>query len=227
MTAKVATASSATEAGAVVQAAPRRSRRAQVAIMGGLLLLAAGVAVAGRMLRPTPPLPVYGVVPTFSLTDQAGASFTNANMLGKAWVADFVFTHCTSTCPQLTKRMKQLEAALDAKGKGGGVRFVSFSVDPENDTPPVLSAYAAKAGADAPRWTFVTGPSDDVQKTIVDGFKVAIARTDTGGGDANILHGNWFAVGDAKGRVRGYYITETDDDMKVIVDDVVALEREN
>ncbi len=223
MTAEVSSAPQATGA----EVAPGRSRRKQIAILGGLMLFALGVAIVGRTFRPKPPLPLYGTVPTFALTDQSGASFTNADMLGKAWVADFVFTHCTSTCPTLTAHMKQLETTLDAKGKGAGVRFVSFSVDPENDTPPVLAAYAAKAGADAPRWTFVTGASDDIQKTVVDGFKVAIARTDRGGGENDILHGNWFAVGDARGRVRGYYIVENEDDMKVLVDDVTRLEAEN
>jgi len=221
------TAAAPSVTGAGADAVPTRSRRKQIAIMSGLLALAFGVALVGRMFRPKPPLPMYGTVPSFSLTDQSGAAFTNANMLGKAWVADFVFTHCTSTCPTLTKRMKELEAKLDAKGKGKGVRFVSFSVDPENDTPPVLAAYAAKVGADAPRWTFVTGPSDDVQKTIVDGFKVAIVPADHGVEPHDILHGNWFAVGDARGNVRGYYITENDDDMAVLLDDVVRLEAEN
>jgi protein SCO1/2 len=221
------TAAAPSVTGVGAEAVPTRSRRKQVAILGGLMLLALGVAILGRTFRPKPALPVYGTVPSFALTDQSGASFTNANMLGKAWVADFVFTHCTSTCPTLTARMKELETKLDAKGKGKGVRFVSFSVDPENDTPPVLTAYAAKVGADAPRWTFVTGASDDIQKTVVDGFKVAIARTDRGGGEHDILHGNWFAVGDARGNVRGYYITENDDDMAALLEDVIRLESEN
>ena len=88
--------------------------------------------------------------------DERGAPFANDAMLGHVSVVDFVFTRCPSSCPRLTARMGELQARL--KKDGSDARLVSFSVDPENDTPPVLAAYAAKAGAEPGRWTFVTGP---------------------------------------------------------------------
>src|SRR5262249_10817663 len=119
--------------------------------------------------------------------------------------------------------MKKLDAMLPDDVKNNA-RFVSFSVDPENDTPEVLAAYAKKAGADTSRWTFVTGPSQTMQETVVLGFKMTQQRMERGANDYDVLHGNWFVVGDARG-IRGYYPTETDDDLKAIADVVTRLAR--
>ena len=70
--------------------------------------------------------------------------------------------------------MGELQARL--KKDGSEARLVSFSVDPENDTPPVLAAYGAKAGAELGRWTFVTGSVNDIAAAVVQAQQVA-ART--------------------------------------------------
>src|SRR5271169_3584564 len=139
-------------------------------LFAGGLGLAVVLALVARSMRPRAPLPVLGQIPTFELTDQAGAPFSGDAMAGHVQVVDFVFTRCPSSCPRLTARMGELQARL-AKDRSDA-RLVSFSVDPENDTPPVLAAYAAKAGADLARWTFVTGPADDVTRAVVLGFKM-------------------------------------------------------
>jgi len=194
-------------------------RRAFVAIGG--LALALAVALVARSMRPRPPLPVYGQVPDFHLVDQRGAPFATASMLGHVSVVDFVFTHCRSSCPRLTARMGELQRRLGQDGSDA--RLVSFSVDPENDTPPVLADYAAKAGADPARWIFVTGPVDDVIRTVVQGFKVSAAKVTSDAGDNDVVHGDWFVVLDAAGRIRGYYPTEAPADFARLVDDVERL----
>lgn len=200
------------------------SRRRYVAVTAVLLALAAGLAITVRAMRPKPPLPVLAPMPQFTLTDQTGARFSAVDLASRhAWVADFIFTHCTQTCPRLTASMKKLDAMLPDDVKKN-VRFVSFSVDPENDTPDVLAAYAKKNGADPSRWTFVTGPSQPMQETVVLGFKMTDQRMERGANDYDVLHGNWFVVGDGQG-IRGYYPTETDEDLKAIADDVTRLAR--
>ena len=95
-------------------------------------------------MRPAPPLPVLGAVPAFHLVDERGAPLRERRpCAATSTVVDFIFTRCPSSCPRLTARMAELQARL-AKD-GSDARLVSFSVDPENDTPPVLAAYAAKA----------------------------------------------------------------------------------
>jgi protein SCO1/2 len=197
-------------------------RRAAVFIGG--LALALGVALVFRAMRPPPPLPTLGAVPAFHLVDEKGAPFETASMAGHVQVVDFVFTRCPSSCPRLTARMGELQGRL-AKD-GSDARLVSFSVDPDNDTPPVLAAYAAKAGADLARWTFVTGPVDDVTRAVVLGFKVSAAKVATGANDYDVTHGDWFVLVDRSGTIRGYYPTEADDDFARLVRDAERLDHD-
>jgi len=194
----------------------------RVVTIGGMALVV-GLALLARSIRPKPPLPVFGQVPAFQLVDERGAPYTAGSLQGHATVVDFIFTRCPSSCPRLTKRMGELQARL-AKD-GSGVRLASFSVDPENDTPVVLSQYATKAGADLDRWTFVTGPVDDVIKTVVQGFKVSAAKVARGAEDYDVTHGDWFVLVDRAGQIRGYYGSEDGSDVGTLVGDAERLER--
>ncbi len=194
----------------------------RVVTLGGMAL-AVGLALLARSIRPKPPLPVFGKVPAFSLVDERGATYTAGSLQGYTTVVDFIFTRCPSSCPRLTKRMGELQAHL-AKD-GSGVRLASFSVDPENDTPVVLSQYAAKAGADLDRWTFVTGPVDDVIKVVVQGFKVSAAKVARGADDYDVTHGDWFVLVDRMGQIRGYYGSEDGSDVGALVGDAERLDK--
>jgi protein SCO1/2 len=194
----------------------------KVVSIGGLAL-AVALALLARSIRPKPPLPVFSQVPAFQLLDERGAPYTVSSLQGHTTVVDFIFTRCPSSCPRLTRRMGELQARL-AKD-GSGVRLASFSVDPENDTPAVLSQYAAKAGADLDRWTFVTGPVDDVIKTVVQGFKVSAAKVARGAEDYDVTHGDWFVLVDRAGQIRGYYGSEDGSDVSTLVADAERLER--
>jgi protein SCO1 len=120
--------------------------------------------------------------------------------------------------------MADLQAML---GKDGDdARLVSFSVDPENDTPAVLAKYAASAHADPARWTFVTGNAEDVKEAVVRGFKMSAAKIARDADEYEVLHGEWFVLTDANGNVRGYYPTGTQEEMATLVHDLRRLERE-
>lgn len=184
------------------------------------------VSVVGYFTRQHPPprpLNVYGRVPTFQLVDQSGAPFTDGSMAGHVNVVDFVFTRCTTSCPRLTARMAELQGRL--AGEKSGARLVSFTVDPENDTPPVLSEYASRYGADPSRWSFVTGPVDAVKTAVVSGFKVALEKLPKGPNEYDVTHGDWFVLVDAHGNLRGYYTTDQPADVDRLARDVLRLER--
>jgi protein SCO1/2 len=104
------------------------------------------------------------------------------------------------------------------------VRLVSFSVDPENDTPPVLATYATRAGANPARWTFVTGPLDDLQRAVVLGFKMSAEKVATGANAYDVTHGDWFVLVDRAGDLRGYYRTTEPQDFDTLVADVTRLD---
>jgi protein SCO1/2 len=196
----------------------------RTAVFLGGLAVALAIALVARAMRPRPPLPVMGAVPAFHLTDEHGAPYESSAMTGHVSVIDFIFTRCPSSCPRLTARMGELQQRL-ARDRSP-VRLVSFSVDPENDTPPVLAAYAAKAGADPQRWTFVTGPLNDVTRAVVLGFKVSAVKVATGASDYDVTHGDWFVLTDGAGAIRGYYPTEENGDFERLVSDAERLANE-
>src|SRR5207248_11760628 len=86
----------------------------------------------------------YGSVPFFELTNQNGQQFGSAQLAGKIWIADFIYTMCPGPCPMISSRMSELQKPLEKTD----VRLVSFSVDPEKDTPEVLRRYAEKLQAE-------------------------------------------------------------------------------
>ena len=88
---------------------------------------------------------------------------------------------------------------------GTALRLVTFSVDPENDTPEVLAAYAHKYGANEARWTFLTGPLGEVETVVLRGFKIAMGKKETPEGILEIFHGERFVLVDAEGKIRGFY----------------------
>ena len=139
-------------------------------------------------------------LPAFALTDHTKQPVTRDSLLGKVWVASFMFTSCPTICPRLTGRLATLQ---DPLLESDDVRFVSFSVDPETDTPEKLAAFATKHGATSPRWLFVTGDPKVVDETVLKGFKMVLQRGQTGSVD--ISHAERFCAVDKKGHVRGLF----------------------
>jgi protein SCO1/2 len=175
-----------------------------------------------RQHNPGPALKVYGHVPTFQLQDQKGAPFNDGALTGHVSVVDFIFTRCASSCPRLTAQMAQLQGRLAQQNSGA--KLVSFSVDPENDTPPVLAEYGAHAGADPARWSFVTGPVDSMKAAVVSGFKLAMEKLPKGTNDYDVTHGDWFVLVDGHGDIRGYYTVDEAKDLDRLMSDIHRLE---
>ena len=147
-------------------------------------------------------LPVLGTIPEFYFTDSRDKKISRADLNGKVWVADFIFTTCTMACPVLTGNMNLVHKEFQ---NNDDVRIVSISVYPEYDTPEVLKKYASQYDANTNRWHFLTGPEENVQNVIKNGFKM-------GDYEDIIFHSEKFALVDQKGRLRGYYSgMETED----------------
>ncbi len=153
--------------------------------------------------EPVQSVPVWTTLPEFVLIDQDSQPYGSEQLRGRPWIADFVFTQCPGRCPMLTREMARIQNELHGKG-WNDVRLVSISVDPENDTPETLAAYAAKHGARTETWKFLTGQRDEIWSLGVKGFQLPIANTEDGL-DGPILHSNRFVLTDRQGRIRGYY----------------------
>lgn len=191
-------------------------------LIAGLLAVAL-VAILSRFQTPPPGLQRYGPVPSFTLTDQNGEPFSDTQLAGRVWLADFMFTRCRGLCPVLTRRMQEAAGAL--AGQEGWV-MVSFSVDPEFDTPEVLAAYAGEHQADTARWSFLTGPRQTVRDLSTEGFHLAVDDAPPGGGDP-ILHSQSIVLVDREGEIRGYYDALDPEEMARLPEDASHLLEES
>ncbi len=164
--------------------------------------------------------PVYYALPDFELIDQSGEAFDKGNLEGKVWVSNFMFTSCPSVCPMLTQRMSIIAGRV---AHLSDVHLLSFSVDPEVDTPEVLSGYAAGFGVDHAQWSFLTGDYEVMKGAIEEGFKVSmggpIDRKDLN----SVMHGTRFVLGDGEGNIRGYYDVETDEGIDLLIHEIQLL----
>ncbi|MBO8171251.1 MAG: SCO family protein [Bacillaceae bacterium] len=113
-------------------------------------------------------------VQDFTYTDQNGNPFGLSNLKGQVWIADFIFTNCTTVCPPMTANMAKLQEKL--KEAGVPVQIVSFSVDPNRDTPEAMTAFGEKFGADFSNWHFLTGYAfEEIQEFATTSFKTAVS----------------------------------------------------
>jgi protein SCO1 len=130
-------------------------------------------------------------------------------------VADFVFTTCTGLCPVMTEQMHEFQKLT----KDSGIQMVSFSVDPEHDTPAALTAYANMNKADLSCWHFLTGDKEMLWN-ISNSMKLAVGQ-----GDSNhqVMHSSHFLLVDGRGHVRGVYDYKNSGYLKQLVNDANAL----
>jgi protein SCO1/2 len=179
--------------------------------------------VIWSLKTPVPPkLPVLASIPSFRLTDQSGRPFGTIELEGKAWVASFIFTRCATICPAITARMARIQDRT--RNLGASFHLVSFSVDPEYDTPERLQAYARAHRASPRLWSFLTGPEAQVKEAVVEGLKVSMGREKGDDGRLEgIFHGSHFVLVDQRGRVRGYYDSEDADAVDRVVRDAGLL----
>ena len=155
-----------------------------------LFIAALGMSIFLYFNTQKKPLPVYGEVPDFSLTERSGRSFSKGDLTGKPWVASFIFTRCQDQCLIMNGRTKALHQALKS------IHFVSFSVDPVYDSPEVLRQYAERFDA-RDNWHFLTGDAKTINRLTT---SLKMNRI-----DEPMMHSVSFVLVDGKGRVRGYY----------------------
>ncbi len=156
-------------------------------------------------------LPHIGIVPAFQLVDQNGESYGSQQLLGKIWIADFIYSTCPGPCPLISSRMGDLQKPL----RDTDVKLVSFSVDPQHDTPAVLREYAAKLDAQPGRWHFLTGDKNTIYRLSREGFKLATAE----GGAEGPIHSTRLVLIDRSGMIRGYYdATDADAVTRLLAD---------
>ena len=162
-----------------------------------LVALATLLGCAGSV-RP-PDDDVSYPVKDFELTERSGRKVTKTDLLGKVWIASFVLTRCRDgKCQQVTQTMQRLQKEL---GSGKDVLLVTFTVDPDRDTPDELKQYADRHGADPEKWLFLTGEEDTIDRLMRSVYLRAGDRA-----KAEKEHGPRLVVVDKEGNMRGSYI---------------------
>jgi protein SCO1/2 len=145
----------------------------------------------------------YGSVPEFTLTERDGSLVSLQQLRGKIWVVDFIYTSCTDTCPLQSAMMAKLQQDYATKPD---FQLVSFTVDPERDTPQSLTTYATKYQADSKRWYFLTGQRDRIGRLVEEGFHLAVATFPSDTDPSGVIgHSPRFVLVDKDAHIRGYY----------------------
>lgn len=174
-----------------------------------LVLLAAGLLLGMWADSPDGPgpaaaLPDLGELPAFALVDQDSTAFGREDLAGRVWLANTFFTSCATVCPRLTANMAGLQERTADLGDELGL--LSVSVDPARDSPSRLAFYAAGYGADPGRWVFLTGPVDEANALVREGFRLAVQRVEGElPGVYDVVHAEKTVLVDREGHIRGYY----------------------
>ncbi len=176
-----------------------------------------------RTLNLIEPAPIWDAkgVGDFAFTERSGETVTRQDLLGEPWVVGFVFTRCAGPCPRVTGQMKQLADAL----KDVKFRLVTLTVDPDYDTPEVLTRYADFFDAPEDKWLFLTGDKAKLYRYVGESFKMPVQEME--GEDRQpgfeVLHTTNLLLVDAKGVVQGKYNALLPEDMAKLRRDVRKL----
>jgi cytochrome oxidase Cu insertion factor (SCO1/SenC/PrrC family) len=185
------------------------------------LKLGPGPQLSGWRQSPVEGLNRYGAVPEFVLLERSGKSISLTDLQGAIWIVDFIYTACRDTCPMQTAEMAKLQEQLKDDAT---VRLLSISVDPETDTPKVLSHYADHYKADANRWLFLTGAKEQISRLVEEGFRLSAAPAGDGSGPPGvILHSPRFVLLDRQTQIRGYYDSRDREALKRLRKDIATL----
>ena len=141
-----------------------------------------------------------GPAPDFALTTTEGGRLALSNLRGKVVAVTFIYATCTDTCPLLTDKMAGMQKRL-GPDFGAKVRFVSITVDPERDTPPILAQYARNHGANPTGWAFLTGTPAEIREV---GRRYGIYAKKTERGDVD--HTFLTSIVDQRGTLRVQYL---------------------
>lgn len=154
---------------------------------------------------------------SFSFTDQNNETLSSEDLKGNWWVADLVFTNCTTVCLPMTTNMSSLQDTL--ADEDIDAELVSFSVDPNNDTPDVLKDYAEEYDADEGNWHFLTGYDfHKIKEISVKSFGQLLKEAPEG--DDQVTHGTTFILVDPDGDVIKSYNGANMGEMDDIVEDL-------
>jgi cytochrome oxidase Cu insertion factor (SCO1/SenC/PrrC family) len=216
------------------------------------VVIAIGVVGLWQVPRQTrDDLRPFATVPDFALHERSGKLVTRGDLQGKVWIADFIFTRCSTECPLASARMARLQEAF---ATATDLYLVSITVDPEHDTPEVLSRYAESFGAHPQRWLFLTGDKAAIYRLAQEGFRLGVVSPseaqqslvvpfylpsftpatawahhgshEPAQARPTILHSARFVLVDRRSQIRQYYDSQDENSLRRLPDHVKHLLQE-
>jgi protein SCO1 len=105
--------------------------------------------------------------PEFTLFDQDGRVVESKRFRGKQVMINFIFTRCpvAKMCPAAVARFQQTQKLARENGVTD-LELLSFSLDPEYDTPGILKQYVIQRGIDTSNYSFLTGPQMAIKSLL-------------------------------------------------------------
>ncbi|WP_410879415.1 SCO family protein [Myroides sp. DW712] len=159
-------------------------------------------------------------IPSFSLINQDSLVVSNETLAGKIYIADFIFLQCPTICPKMNVEMKRV---YDQYQTEESVVFVSHTIDPKNDSIPVLKAYSESLGVKTPKWQFLHGEETTIHQLAQGYFMQAYQENKAPGGYA---HSGGFLLIDGKQHIRGVYDGTSTTDVNRLIQDINLLLKE-
>ncbi len=152
-------------------------------------------------------------IPAFSFVNQNGNTITNNSVEGKVYVADFFYTSCEAACPMMTTELTKVQNSIN---KSAPFRIVSYSLDPENDSVPVLRSFAKKFNAIDSIWYFLTGPKEEIYALGKDGYLQTVLDDSA----SFVNHTQKLILVDKDGMIRGFYNALDSVDIQLLIRDI-------
>lgn len=162
---------------------------------------------------------IYHSIPAFKFVNQNGDTVTDKTFDDKIYVADYFFATCNTICPQMAVQLLRIQEKFAYTKEQ--VKILSHTVNPENDSVPVLNAYANMVHADTSMWTFVTGDKKELYDIARKGYLLNALQGD--GGPNDFIHSEIFVLIDKQKHIRGIYDGTKIGDVNKLIDDIKIL----
>ncbi|WP_328585873.1 SCO family protein [Rossellomorea aquimaris] len=159
----------------------------------------------------------------FNYSNQDNEKVSLKDLEGKVWIADFIFTNCETVCPPMTFNLTKLQKELKKAGVED-YKIVSFSVDPEKDTPQALKEYISGYEADTGKWELLTGYKfEEIKDFAEHSFKTIVAKDPN---SDQVIHQTSFFLVNQEGVVVKNYSGNSDVPYEEITSDMKTLIKE-
>lgn len=162
-----------------------------------------------------------GEIDSFSFINQDGEPFGTEELTNSIWIADFIFTNCTSICKPMTSEMAALQQTF--KEQNISIEFISFSVDPAVDSPDVLKSYVQDFTDDLSNWNLLTGYSQEqIEVFAREQFQTIVQKPTSSN---QVIHSSNFYLIDKNGNLVSEYNYIDSDYIDNILRDIKSLKK--